>query len=107
MVVYLIVKPSPKATLSVTKYKVEGSFDLNTIEIDANTIRSLDPTLGLYLAFSEHRAAGKDDKIHDGQYWCPYCWDSRPFYDFGGTLRCGTCRISENDHYVRTYNGRK
>jgi hypothetical protein len=39
--------------------------------------------------------------------WCPYCRKSRlfPFDEYRGVKRCIICGITENDFYIKKYNG--
>lgn len=41
-----------------------------------------------------------------GTFYCPYCGEERRFYntEYGSKI-CPICRVSDNDYYVKNYNG--
>ena len=50
--------------------------------------------------------AHKPNTLDGKGYWCPYCqsweyWKS----DSSGNKRCPVCKMSDNDYYVKLYNG--
>lgn len=46
-------------------------------------------------------------KLPKNHYWCPYCIKPRIFMndDRLGVKRCSVCGISDQDFYVKLYNG--
>ena len=41
-----------------------------------------------------------------GTLWCPYCEDERRYYSNDlGTNTCPICHITDQEYYVRQYNG--
>lgn len=60
--------------------------------------------IGVVSLSKAYKPDNNKKKVH-GKMWCPYCREYRTYKFDGSYKRCELCGISDNDFYVKVYNG--